>query len=508
MGTTLISKQSTGARVLIVEDEAIIAADLKAILEELGYVIPGIASSGVSALQLAATQSADLVLMDIRIKGKIDGIQTANQLQERHQLPVVYLTAHTDDATLERARATAPFGYVTKPITPGGIKAAVAVALERHRLQQQQKEREVWLYSALTNMGEAVLLCDEERRITFMNSAAETVTMTSLSRACGKPLEQVVRVINGDGYLQPLKATTTGDSEQAAFLAGKLLRSDGSTRHVLLSIAGIGSGSEAGGTVAVIRDISDIRKMERDLFEANSSLTRSNQELTFLSHSLMHDLRDPLNTVSLLSQMLANEVPDTTNESAREYLLAIGETCLRMNSLVSSLRDYCSAVSLNRQVTELIDSSVAYQEAIQNLKGAITSSKAEIDCSGLPNLYVHHTALLLIFQNLIGNAIKYAGEEVPRIQISADRVGDFWQFTVVDQGLGFEPAQRERIFELFRRAHSRELSGSGIGLAICRRLVEQHGGRIWAECTPGQSTKFHFTLPAVEGLAAAAGQGA
>ena len=457
-------------RVLVVEDEAIIAADIRSILQELGYNVPAIANSGEEALTLAEKEKADLVLMDIQIRGKSDGIQTAEKLWKLCRVPVVYVTGHTDDETLERARATVPLGYITKPVTFGAIKAAVAVALEQQENQRQLEKREEFLQLALRTTAEALIIADIEGRISFFNAAAQSLTGIPRTAAIGQPIEVILQ-ITAHGNQYPAGAWWKPVS---GFTIGSLHRPDSSICPVLLCDAEIkGSTGNAPGTIVVIRDISPL--LERD--------QHVRDRLNTLSDALAVSGSFDAQTIPSLDEQLALSHPDWFPEGPSQYWREIGEECERVSARVFSSMEYAIALILDRGSDELIDSAVSYRQAVSNLQHSIDSSHATMSAAEFPLVFAHHTGLTLIFQNLLRNAIQHSGRDFVRISISAVQHGSTWQFTVADNGEGFPAEQSERIF-----------SGGGVGLAICKRLVEQYGGKIWAQSIPGQGARFHFTL--------------
>jgi len=161
------------ATILVVEDEAIIADDIRRTLIRFGYDVPLVASTGRAALEAAASFKPQLVLMDIKLKGAMDGIEAASAIQREHDVPIVYLTSHSDDATLARAMQTAPSGYVLKPFDERELRTAIEVALNKHRLEAQLAERERWFSTTLRSIGDAVIATDRQEKITFINAVAD-----------------------------------------------------------------------------------------------------------------------------------------------------------------------------------------------------------------------------------------------------------------------------------------------------------------------------------------------
>jgi len=186
-------------QILVVEDESIVAEDIRRNLENLGYVVPAVASSGEDAVKKAEELSPDLVLMDIVLKGEIDGIEAAEQIRSRFDIPVVYLTAYSDEKTLERAKITEPFGYVIKPFKERELQINIEIALYKHKMEKKLKESREWFSTTLRSISDAVIATDSKGCVKFMNPVAEALTGWKLEEAAGKPLEEVFDIINEEG---------------------------------------------------------------------------------------------------------------------------------------------------------------------------------------------------------------------------------------------------------------------------------------------------------------------
>jgi signal transduction histidine kinase/CheY-like chemotaxis protein len=227
-----------------------------------------------------------------------------------------------------------------------------------------------------------------------------------------------------------------------------------------------------------------------------AELLRANQDLEQFAYSASHDLQEPLRSVKIYSELLAERFGDKLEGEARDFLDFVSSGATRMEMLVRDLLAYTQAGQLDRPVTPE-DANAALNSALANLDGAIRASGAQVISERLPSLRVHATQLQQLFQNLVGNAIKYRRPEVaPVINVKARQEGESWLFSVSDNGLGIEAEYKERIFGLFKRLHTGdEYSGTGIGLAICQRIVERYHGRIWVESEPGKGSTFNFTLP-------------
>ena len=249
-------------------------------------------------------------------------------------------------------------------------------------------------------------------------------------------------------------------------------------------------------------EVVERRRAEQELKEANRSILSINQSLQQFAYAASHDLQEPLRSVIGYSDLLKKRYEANLDESGREFLGFINEGASRMQKLISALLDYARAVTPGGPPVCPVDTNRALQTAMEHLHTAIELSQAKIAAADLPVVQVHEVALVQLFQNLIGNAIKYSGPRVPEIQIWAEADGDQWRFAVRDNGIGIAPEARSRIFGIFKRAHGSNYPGAGIGLAICTNLVERYGGRIWVESEVDCGATFWFTLPAAKAAAA------
>ncbi len=254
-------------------------------------------------------------------------------------------------------------------------------------------------------------------------------------------------------------------------------------------------GEMVGLTVAQI-DISDRKAAEDALRKTAEELARSNRELEQFAYITSHDLQEPLRQVRSFVQLLWDRHRDKLEDRAGEYLQFINEGAERMSSLVLDLLTY-SRVGAGERMRQTVSSSKAVAAALANLGASIAETGVEVVQSDLPDVQADPTQMVQLFQNLIGNAIKFRREGVaPKVEIGATREGSHWRFWVKDNGIGIEPEFHDRVFLIFQRLHTRQqYAGTGIGLAICKKIVEQHGGRIWIESVPRQGSTFCFSLP-------------
>jgi PAS domain S-box-containing protein len=253
------------------------------------------------------------------------------------------------------------------------------------------------------------------------------------------------------------------------------------------------------GYRGVGRDVTERKRAQSVLRAAYDELARSNAELQQFAYVASHDLQEPLRMIGSYTQLLERRYGDKFDEDAREFMGFIVDGATRMKQLIEDLLAY-SRVGTRGKELRPVQAQLVLDKALTNLRGAIEASGAVVTHDALPKVNVDDTQLVQLLQNLIGNAIKFRNkEETPCIHVSADDAGAEWRFCVADNGIGIEPQYFERIFLVFQRLHTRdEYAGTGIGLAICKKVVDRHGGRIWVESAPGQGSKFYFTLPKIQ----------
>lgn len=267
---------------------------------------------------------------------------------------------------------------------------------------------------------------------------------------------------------------------------------DGSYRWLTWTCAPDSSGT----LYAVGRDITKRKQVEAVLSEKTRELERSNAELEQFAYVASHDLQEPLRMVLSYTQLLAKRFPDKLDKDANEFIAYAVDGAARMQRLIQDLLLY-SRVGRGAALVPC-ELQAAYDLALRNLNLALEDSQAQVMHDPLPQVMGDTGQLSQLLQNLIGNAIKFRGERAPTVHVSAERDGAMWRIGVRDNGIGIEPEYHQRIFVIFQRLHTRErYAGTGIGLAICKKIVERHAGRIWIESQPGQGTTFFFTLAAV-----------
>ena len=528
----------TPAKILVVEDERLVALSMQRKLESMGYSVPNTVATGEEAIQQSSQLKPDLILMDIMLAGHLDGIAAANAIRQRFNIPIIYLTAYSDDDTLQRARVTEPFGYLLKPFEGKELQTAIEMALYKHRMERRLRENEQWLSTVLNSIGDAVIATDENAQVTFMNPMAETLTGWTQAEAMEQPLTEVF-IIMDEANNQPMVSlveTLMASPQMLRLGDAMLMGRDGVERPIEQTIASIQpENGRASGIVLIFRDITDRKLVEAEVkhYQENlenlvadrtsalealntqlhqeiaerevaqeimtyqaEQLLQSNAELEQFAYVASHDLREPLRKVQSYTELLAKRYQGKLDERADKYIYYIVDGADRMQQLITDLLTY-SRLGRSELSLEEVDVTAVLQKTLHDLEVAISESQATVTWDTLPTLSVDAAQLARVWQNLITNALKFHTERSPQVHISAQQAGDEWHFQVADNGIGIEEQFLERVFLIFQRLHTRgEYSGTGMGLAICKKIVENHNGRIWATSTPGQGATFHFTLPA------------
>ena len=233
----------------------------------------------------------------------------------------------------------------------------------------------------------------------------------------------------------------------------------------------------------------------RELDLSNAELKRSNEELELFAYVASHDLQEPLRMVASYTQLLARRYADKLDDDAREFIQFAVDGATRMQALIDALLEY-SRVGTTKREAAAVDLREVVSNVLSDLRLSVSETGATVTVGDLPVVDGDRAQLTQLFQNLIANAVKFRGTERPVIDITCSAQIQEWVIQVADQGIGIEPRYQQRIFQIFQRLHTREeYPGTGIGLAVCRRIVERHGGKIWVESEPGQGSTFYFTLP-------------
>jgi PAS domain S-box-containing protein len=369
----------------------------------------------------------------------------------------------------------------------------------RKLAEEETVQARAYLESSLESIPDGVLLLDEQARFRYVNPTYLGWLGRSPEDFIGKRVPEV-----SPPFASPETAKTIADRAERRIRTGEpivgaeveMIGKDGKPIPVSYSAAPITT--EEGdtlGEVVFVKDMTEAKQAETQMKRTMEDLARSNRELEQFAYVASHDLQEPLRMISSYTQLLARRYRDQLDQDAHEFIGYAVDGAERMQRLINDLLAY-SRVGTRGQPFEETDCARALDRAIDNLQLLIDDTGADITCDALPAVMADESQMIELFQNLLGNAIKFHGQAPPRVHVGAQRQEDEWVFSVTDNGIGIDPEYHDRIFVIFQRLHARgEYTGTGIGLAICKRIVERHGGRIWVESQPGEGSTFYFTIP-------------
>jgi two-component system sensor histidine kinase/response regulator len=382
-----------------------------------------------------------------------------------------------------------------------GLVLLTSLADRRFSIQALELESSRRHHQIIETALDAFVEMDSDGLITNWNARAETTFGWSRSEAIGQALSKIIipnqyREAHTQG-LRCFLATGEGPVLNKRIEITALHR-DGSEFPIELAISSILWGKRR-LFAAFVRDVTERKRAEQELARRAEELARSNADLEQFAYVASHDLQEPLRMVASYTQLLARRYKGKLDADADEFIGFAVDGATRMQHLIQDLLSF-SRVTTKGKELQVTDSGAACDQAVANLRAAIAESGAVVTTGSLPTVRADATQLTQLFQNLIGNAIKYRNERTPEIQVAAALMEDRWVFSVQDNGIGIERQYFERIFQMFQRLHTRkQYTGTGVGLAICRKIAERHAGRIWVESQPGKGSTFLFTIPRAEG---------
>jgi PAS domain S-box-containing protein len=522
-------------KILLVDDTPENLISLEAALETLGEELV-FARSGKEALRCLLENNFAAILLDVKMPD-MDGFETAELIRSRprsRHTPIIFLTGYKNEEHLFRGYDLGAVDFLFKPIVPGVLRSKVAVFVELSRkaemLEQQAtalveqaavlQRAEQTARSLLEAAPDAMVICREDEKIMLVNSRTELL----FNYPREELLDQHMRVLVPEWEIHSAirsKRDTADGNTPAAGTSYELkgVRRDGSIFPVEITVSPITIDNELLITSA-LRDITErkrvefertkaeekIRELNEYLGELNAhleervaerteQLLRSNEELAQFAYIASHDLREPLRTVSLYTQLLARRYGHDLQNEAHTFIRYILENAQRMELLVHDLLELCRVEGQAKHFS-LTSCDAVLDQAMANLQARIEESGAIVSRDPLPEIHGDAVQLVSVFQNLIANSIQYRRlDQAPNIHISARLSGREWVFSVRDNGIGIAPEYIEKVFGIFKRLHDRENPGTGMGLAICKKIVMRHGGRIWLESELGFGTTSYFTLP-------------
>jgi len=486
-----------------VEDERIVALDITMTLRRLGYEISGSVGTGEDAIvaALAFDKHPDVVLMDIRLDGDMDGVAASEAIMKSLDVPIIYLTAHSDDETLRRVQRSNPYSYLLKPFRTDELRCAIEITLNRHAVDRELRVQEKWLRSTLNAMHDGVVTTDKDHTIKYVNPTAMSMTGFPTAEAIGLQLGEVVSLVNLV-------------SRDAVDLAKDISRL---SETAVVSVAGdewpvepsattiAGDRGKCLGRVVVLRDISETHKALKEIERLNASLEAmveartgdlriANMDLETFSYALAHDLRSPLRAIDGYIQSVQEDYGTILGSECLERLTSVRDLSQRTSRLIDELLQI-ARMSQTKPSPESVDLSSMATEIGRELQMAYRVGVRFVVQTQL--IATADRALVhVILANLLGNAWKFSsGRHTPVIEFGASiSDGKPTSYFVRDNGVGFDPNRVGDMMGMFQRAHGHRFPGDGIGLALVDRAVKRMHGTLWAEAEPEKGATFFFTL--------------
>jgi hypothetical protein len=475
------------AKILIVEDEGIIADNIASRLEKSGYRVAGIAASSEEALAKVPATNPDLVLMDIHIRGALDGIETTKKLRELFDIPVIYLTAHTDPQTIDRAKRTGGFGFLSKPIDHRALATTIEMATHKHRADREVRDQRAWMATALRHMADGMIVIDRDRKVQFLNGPAEMLTGWSNDEARGIDIAAVLSLVDSmlgesaDNVLSPpAKPGPPGAIPPGLFA----VRGSGERFPVEGDIAGSVDGERVVGAVITFRDATSRQARENEARQQHKM-----QAVGRLAAGLAHDFNNLLfimlgYTEEMLRTASENDVvPLTEIKKAGDNAARITRQLLQFSRNEPVER---KEVNLNHVIR---DTAVL----LRRLGGPSVQWRFRLD-ENLGSVSANDAQLKQVLMNLIANArdAMPAGGEIA-IETSNES-GASIALRVTDTGNGMSCETSAHLFEPFFTTKAPG-SGTGLGLSIVQSIVTDLGGSIQVASQPGRGTAFGISLP-------------
>ena len=500
-GMELSHRSLVRGRVLLADDNADMREYVRRLLETR-YEVTAV-SNGEEVVAEAIAKPPDLVLTDVMMP-ILDGFQVLKILradERTRTLPIILLSARAGEESRVEGLDAGADDYLVKPFTArellARVEAHISLARMRREAERQRQFSELRLGLALQAAKMAAWEWDAAN-----DQFSGTVDLNRIFDVVPRHLADAFAAVHPEDrtayQLKVERVVSEGGSWSAEFRLCPV----GERALTWVEEHAMAISDDSGRVLRIVgvdTDITTRKVIEQEMRRRNEELERANSELEEFAYIASHDLQEPLRTVNIYTQLLLQRMNLTEDERAIEFAEFISGGVERMQFLIRDVLAYARVVHREQEPAGPTDLNRSFAEALKTLDALVRETGAEITVGDLPVVRGQEAQLAQVFQNLLSNALKYRKQtERPRVRVSAGRKGAEWMISVADNGIGFDPEYSERIFGLFRRLHKDDYPGTGIGLAICNRIVERYGGRIWAE-SPGEGlgAAIFFTLRSV-----------
>jgi PAS domain S-box-containing protein len=487
-------------KILIVEDEGIIASHIASRLAKTGYEVAGIAESSDEALAQMEELHPELVLMDIRIKGERDGIETAIAIRDRFDIPVIYLTAHSDQETINRAKVTGASGFLTKPIHHTSLSTAIEMAIHKHRADRGARQQRAWMATVLGTMADAMVVIDSENNVQYLNAPAEELIGWTNDSARDRPAATVLPIADAATGVEIVESFASGGQKQSTWLmpqgmvarnrAGKWFPLEG-------EIALSRDGGRIVGAVITFRDATMRREQE-----AETRQEYKMQAIGRLAAGIAHDFNNLLFIIlGYTEEMLRKSILSDSDRHSLQLVHKAGENAVGITKQLLTFSRKEPGLKVEVSLNDVIHET---EELFQRLGGTKVTWNFKLD-SSLGKVKADPSKLTQILMNLVSNAcdampqpgritIETANVEIPRSHSAVSIQDSFVSLSVTDTGTGMSAETAEHLFEPFFTTREPG-KGTGLGLSIVHSIVTDLGGSISAESEPGKGACFTVFLP-------------
>jgi len=514
------------ATILIVEDEIIQAKNIGSMLENNNYAVSGIAASGEKALELIERELPDLILMDIRLKGKLDGIRTTDVFQKKYDIPVIFITAYADKETIERATQTTPHGFITKPIDEAQLIGSIETTLYKHKFEHALKESEAWLHTTVNSITQGIIALELNGKIRFANPAAREMVASVDRNIVGLHLGDIIQLEGVDerSFTQELIAGALQNNNRSEYMSEFYLIDPARNKvPIELKASPIRKqGNQVLGLVVILTDVTKRKQAaerEKQMME-----TEKLAALGTLISGIAHEINNPnhfiLLNIPLLEGVWNDILPildqyhqekgdfDIGGSSYSEMRREFQEICKYIKSgaskikkIVSDLKQFSKRASNNYQ--EDVDLNNIVRSAItlvnNKIKKATDRFVMDLD-ENLPVFKGNTQQLEQVIINLIQNSCDAltSKKQAVRVQTRLNSAKNYIEFEVADEGCGIEQKDLSKIFDHFYTT-KREKGGTGLGLSISKQIIERHRGNFTIDSAPGEGTVVTCRLPLPDG---------